>query len=184
MADFEGELDEIETDMVSQERDVIWPWEAQRVADEWAGHFEQELEAHWTAPSQARKPVPSEDGQKMWASTWTHAGDVAYNLAYLKSVALLALHFLLLGFTEARHHSPSYLRWIDATFLHPGHHIPHHLRHHFRHHLGNGLSGEGYDQPPAYCAQESSKYITPAVRNRIVHLSCLSLSCLPAQTTD
>jgi DNA repair protein RadC len=95
----------------------------------------------------------------------------------LLDVALFAFHFLLLGFTEARHHSPSYLRWIEATFLHAGHHIPHHLRHHFRHHLGNGLSGEGYDQPPAYCAQESSEDITPAVRNRIVHLSCPSLSC-------
>jgi hypothetical protein len=57
MADFEGELDEIETDMVSEGRDVIWPWEAQRVADEWAAHFKKELEAHWTAQAKARRPV-------------------------------------------------------------------------------------------------------------------------------
>jgi hypothetical protein len=39
---------------------------------------------------------------------------------------LLSLHFLLLGFTEARHHSPSHLRWVAATFSHLGHHILHH----------------------------------------------------------
>jgi hypothetical protein len=44
MADFEGELDEIETDMVSQERDVIWPWEEQPVADQRAAHFEKKSE--------------------------------------------------------------------------------------------------------------------------------------------
>lgn len=50
MADFEGELDEIETDMVSEGQDVVWPWEEQRVADEWAGYFEQELEEHFSRP--------------------------------------------------------------------------------------------------------------------------------------
>jgi hypothetical protein len=104
MADFEGELDEIETDMVSEGRDVIWPWEEQRVADEWAAHFEQELEEHWTAQAKQRKPVLVEpappapgaqaqvdgrpgNGQKIWASQFTGMGDVAYNLAYFKAVA-------------------------------------------------------------------------------------------------
>ncbi len=57
MADFEGELDVIEADMVSEGRDVIWPWEEQRVANEWATHFEKELEEHWTTQAKARKPV-------------------------------------------------------------------------------------------------------------------------------
>ncbi|MFB0537923.1 MAG: hypothetical protein ACETWR_23425, partial [Anaerolineae bacterium] len=53
---------------------------------------------------------------------------------YLKwpPVTLLVLGFLL-GFTEARHHSPSHLRWVTATFSHLGHHVPHHPRHHLRH---------------------------------------------------
>jgi hypothetical protein len=57
MADFEGELDEIETDIVIEGWKVVWPWQAQRVADEWAGHFKQELEEHWTAQAKARSPV-------------------------------------------------------------------------------------------------------------------------------
>jgi hypothetical protein len=57
MAGFEGELDEIETDIVIEGRKVVLPWQAQRVAHEWAGHFEQELEEHWTAQAKARRPV-------------------------------------------------------------------------------------------------------------------------------
>jgi hypothetical protein len=88
MDQFEGELDEIETDIVFEGRDVVWPWEEQRVADQWAAHFEKELEAHWTEQAKQRKPVLVEGGQKIWAGTWTNAGDVAYNLAYLKAVAM------------------------------------------------------------------------------------------------
>jgi hypothetical protein len=87
MADFEGELDEIETDMVIEDKAVIWPWEEQRVADQWAAHFEKELEEHWTAQAKQRKPVLVENGQKIWASQFTGLGDVAYNLAYFKAVA-------------------------------------------------------------------------------------------------
>jgi hypothetical protein len=39
MADFEGELDVMEADIVIERRGVALPWEAQRVADEWAAHF-------------------------------------------------------------------------------------------------------------------------------------------------
>ncbi len=34
---------------VSQDWSPVWPWEEQKVANEWADHFERELEAHWTA---------------------------------------------------------------------------------------------------------------------------------------
>jgi hypothetical protein len=87
MADFEGELDEIETDVVIEENPVIWPWEEQRVADQWAAHFEKELEEHWISQAKQRKPVRVENGQKIWASQFTGMGDVAYNLAYFKAVA-------------------------------------------------------------------------------------------------
>jgi hypothetical protein len=95
MADFEGELDEIETDTILEESPVIWPWEEQRVADEWAAHFEKGLEEHWTAQAKQRRPVlvePAPDGrpgnsQKIWASAWTGMPDVAYNLAYFQAVA-------------------------------------------------------------------------------------------------
>ncbi len=33
MDQFEGELDEIETDVVIEGRDVVWPWEEQHVAN-------------------------------------------------------------------------------------------------------------------------------------------------------
>jgi hypothetical protein len=87
MADFEGDLDEIETDVVIEENPVTWPWEEQRVADQWAAHFEKELEEHWTAQAKQRKPVRVENGQKIWASQFTGMSDVAYNLAYFKAVA-------------------------------------------------------------------------------------------------
>jgi hypothetical protein len=117
MADFEGELDEIETDMVSEGRDVIWPWEEQRVADEWAAHFEKELEAHWTAQAKQRRPVLVENGQKIWASAWTGMPDVAYNLAYFQAVTS--------GFTrqevqkaaeEARDRIKK-LKWVPNPYL-------------------------------------------------------------------
>jgi hypothetical protein len=88
MDQFEGELDKIETDAVIEGRSVVWPWEEQRIADQWATYFEKELEAHWTEQAKQRKPVLVENGQKIWAGTWTNAGDVAYNLAYLKAVAM------------------------------------------------------------------------------------------------
>lgn len=42
-------------------------------------------------------------------------------------VTLLALCFVPLGFTEARHHPLSHLCWVAATFSHFGHHILHHF---------------------------------------------------------
>jgi hypothetical protein len=94
-----------------EEPAVIGPWEELRVADEWAGHFEQDLEAHWTARAKQRGPVlvepalpaPCRDGapgaqsrvdgrpgngQKIPASAWTGMPDVAYHLACLQSVAM------------------------------------------------------------------------------------------------
>ncbi len=68
MDQFEGELDEIETDAVIEGRDVVWSWEEQRVADQWAACFERELEEHWAAQAKARKPVAVENGKKVWAS--------------------------------------------------------------------------------------------------------------------
>jgi hypothetical protein len=121
MDQFEGELDEIETDMLIEDNAVIWPWEEQRVADEWADHFEKELEEHWMAQAKARKPVLVENGQKIWASAWTGMPDVAYNLAYLRSVAM--------GFTKAevmaaaekardevRKPQPVSPRWIENNY--------------------------------------------------------------------
>lgn len=86
-------MDGIVEEGVSQDWSPVWPWEEQKVANEWADHFERELEAHWTAQAQARKPVLSENGVKVWASAWISAADVAYNLTYLRSVAM--------GFTKA-----------------------------------------------------------------------------------
>jgi hypothetical protein len=80
-------LDEIETDVDISGQDVVWPWEEQRIADQWGAHFEKELEAHWTAQAKARKPVPVWNGQKIWASAFTGLPDVAYNLAYFQAVA-------------------------------------------------------------------------------------------------
>ncbi len=69
MADFEGELDEIATDIVIEGRDVVWPWEEHRVANQWAAHFENELEAHRTKQAKARRPVLDEN-----FSRWTYVG--------------------------------------------------------------------------------------------------------------
>jgi hypothetical protein len=87
MEQFEGELDGIETDVPIEGGRVVWPWEEQRIADQWAAHIEKELVAHWTAQAKTRKPVVVENGQKIWAGTWTNAGDVAYNFAYFQAVA-------------------------------------------------------------------------------------------------
>jgi hypothetical protein len=91
LTEYRDELDDIVEEGVSQDWSPMW--QEQKVANEWADHFERELEAHWTAQAQARKPVLIENGVKVWASAWISKADVAYNLAYLRSVAM--------GFTKA-----------------------------------------------------------------------------------
>ena len=46
MDQFEGEMDEIETDVGIDGQSVVWLWEEQRIADQWTDHFENELEEH------------------------------------------------------------------------------------------------------------------------------------------
>jgi hypothetical protein len=71
---------------------------------------------------------------------------IAEKVGIAVACELFALHFLLLDFTEARHHSLSYLRWVTATFSHLGHHVPHHPRHHLRHHPGNSPGGKSHGE--------------------------------------
>lgn len=95
MADLGVELGEIKADVDIEGRDVVWPWEEQRIGDQWAAHFEKELEEHWTAQAKARKLIlvePAPDGrpgnvQKFWASAFTGMPDVAYNPAYFQAMA-------------------------------------------------------------------------------------------------
>ena len=117
MDQFEGELDEVETDAVIDGRDVVWPWEEQRVADQWAAHFEKELEAHWTAQAKARKPILVENGQKIWAGTWTNAGDVAYNLAYLKAVATGHTKSEVVAAAEEARNGTRNPKWVPNEYL-------------------------------------------------------------------
>jgi hypothetical protein len=93
LVEYRDELDDIVDEGVGQDWSPVWPWEEQRVADQWSEHFERELEAHWTAQAKERKPILVENGTKIWASQFTGMADVAYNLAYLRSVAM--------GFTKA-----------------------------------------------------------------------------------
>ena len=117
MDQFEGDLDEIETDVVIEGRDVVRPWEEQRVADQWATCFEKELEAHWTEQAKARKPVLVENGQKIWAGTWTNAGDVAYNLAYLKAVAMGHTKSEVVTAAEKARNGTRKPRWVPNEYL-------------------------------------------------------------------
>lgn len=117
MGEFEGELDEIETDAVIDERSVVWPWEEQRVADQWAACFEKELEEHWTAQAKARKPVFIENGQKIWAGTWTNAGDVAYNLAYLKAVSMGHTRSEVVAAAKKARNEARRPKWVPNEYL-------------------------------------------------------------------
>jgi hypothetical protein len=55
MDQFECELDEIETDVVIEGRDVVWPWEEQRIADQlrmlghWLMEDDKGLPEYWMA---------------------------------------------------------------------------------------------------------------------------------------
>jgi hypothetical protein len=117
MDQFEGELDEIETDMVIERGDVVWPWEEQRVADQWTAHFEKKLEAHWTAQAKARMKVLVENGQKIWAGTWTNTGDVAYNLAYLKAVAMGHTKSEVVAAAEKARNGARKPKWVPNEYL-------------------------------------------------------------------
>jgi hypothetical protein len=117
MDQFEGELDEIETDLDTEGRSVVWPWEEQRIADQWATHFEKELEEHWTQQAKQRKPVLVESGQKIWAGTWTNAGDVAYNLAYLKAVAMGHTKSEVVAAAEKARDGARKPEWVPNEYL-------------------------------------------------------------------
>jgi hypothetical protein len=117
MDQFEGELDGIETDIVFEGRDVIWPWQEQRIADQWATCFEKELETHWAEQAKERKPVLVESGQKIWAGTWTNAGDVAYNLAYLKAVAMGHTKSEVVAAAEKARNGTRKSKWVPNDYL-------------------------------------------------------------------
>jgi hypothetical protein len=117
MDQFEGELDEIETDLSIDGQSVVWPWEEQRLADQWAAHFEKKLEEHWTAQAKQRKPVLVESGQKIWAGTWTNAGDVAYNLAYLKAVAMGYTKSEVVAAAEKARNGTRKPKWVPNEYL-------------------------------------------------------------------
>jgi hypothetical protein len=117
MDQFEGELDEIEMDVPIEGRVVVWPWEEQRVADQWATCFEKELEAHWTEQAKQRKPVLVERGQKIWAGTWTNAGDVAYHLAYLKAVAMGHTKSEVVTAAEKARNGARKPKWVPNEYL-------------------------------------------------------------------
>jgi hypothetical protein len=96
---------------------VIWPWQEQRIADQWAAHFGKELEEHWTAQAKARKPVLTENGRKIWAGTWTNAGDVAYNLAYLKAVAMGHTKSEVVTAAEKARNGARNPKWVPNEYL-------------------------------------------------------------------
>jgi hypothetical protein len=117
MDQFEGELDEIETDAVIEGRDVVWPWEEQRVADQWGAHFEKELEAHWTKQAKQRKPVLLENGKKVWASAWANLSDVAYNVAYFQAVANGFTRNEVIAAAEEARDRARKPRWVPNEYL-------------------------------------------------------------------
>ena len=85
---YRDEIDEIVEDGWDGGWTPRYPHEESYVVDWYARHFEGQLEAHWTAQAKQRKPVLVENGQKIWASQFTGQRDVAYNLAYLRAVAM------------------------------------------------------------------------------------------------
>jgi len=98
-------------------RGAVWPWEEQRIADQWAAHFEKELEEHWTAQAKVRKPVLTENGRKIWAGTWANAGDVAYNLAYLKAVAMGHTKSEVVAAAEKARNGTRKPKWVPNEYL-------------------------------------------------------------------
>ena len=88
MQDYREELDDLLEDGADFESATCTPAQEHAVAGEWWATFERQIEAHWTEQARQRKPVLVENGQKIWASQFTGAGDVAYNLAYLKAVSM------------------------------------------------------------------------------------------------
>jgi hypothetical protein len=96
---------------------VVWPWEEQRAADQWAAHFEKELEAHWTAQAKQRKPVLVENGQRVWASAWTNLADVAYNVVYFQAVASGFTRNEVIAAAEEARDQARKLKWAANEYL-------------------------------------------------------------------
>jgi hypothetical protein len=84
---YQEELDEVLEDAWEGDWSPRFASEEAYVAEEWAGHFESQMETHWVRQAKARTPALEEEGKKLWASCFAGLGDVAYNLAYFRAVA-------------------------------------------------------------------------------------------------
>lgn len=64
---------------------------------------------------------------------------------------------LLRGFTEARYHTLSHLRWAAFASTHPLHHRLHHSRHSLLQNPWNGPLSECHEDAAAHGSQKGSE---------------------------
>jgi hypothetical protein len=111
---YQEELDEVHEDGWEGDWSPRFASDESYVAEEWADHFEKQMEALWARRAKARTPALEEGGQKLWASCFAGLGDVAYNLAYFRAVcAELPMPEVLAAANSARNE----YKWVPNTLM-------------------------------------------------------------------
>lgn len=82
---------------------------------------------------------------------------------------------MLLGFTEARHHTSSHFFRAHGIVAHLSHHVSHHSTHHAAHHFGNGVCEQEYRETTNYRTKKGRDQTSSYWNNRALHVYPLPL---------